>query len=79
MRLLSDAMFRFSGMDMEAVGGGGGGRGYKRPLPPKKALPWSEGVRDFVYGYDVFDGVEKALRYKDRPVGVPEGVLKCFG
>ena len=75
MQLLSDAMFRFSGMDMEAVVGGF----CERPLPPKKALPWSEGVRDFVYGYDVFDGVEKALRYEDRPVGVPEGVLKYFG
>jgi salicylate hydroxylase len=40
---------------------------------------WCETIRDFFYGYDVFGEARKALRYKNSPEGVPEGVLRYFG
>ena len=74
-QLLSNAMFYYNGMDREALVR----EYYQGPLPPPNSIPWCEELRDFFYGYDVFDEVQKALRYKDRPEGVPDGVLKYFG
>ncbi|KAK6413631.1 hypothetical protein LTR81_012424 [Elasticomyces elasticus] len=54
-------------------------RYWDGPLLPLSSKSWSKPIRDFFYGYDAFAEAEKALKYKDEPNGLPEGVIKHFG
>ncbi|KAF2465697.1 FAD/NAD(P)-binding domain-containing protein [Lindgomyces ingoldianus] len=47
---------------------------------PLGCTSWSEPIREFIYGYDVFSEAEKAMEFRERDDGkVPDGVLKWFG
>lgn len=45
---------------------------------PLGCISWSRPVREFWYGYDVFEQGEMAMKYKGDGK-VPEGVLRWFG
>ncbi|ORY05158.1 hypothetical protein BCR34DRAFT_48489 [Clohesyomyces aquaticus] len=45
---------------------------------PMGCTSWSEPIREFFYGYDVFEQAEKVMQYRESGL-IPEGVLKWFG
>ncbi|KAF2187364.1 FAD/NAD(P)-binding domain-containing protein [Zopfia rhizophila CBS 207.26] len=45
---------------------------------PLGCASWSPPIREFFYGYDVFEQAERAMEYAETGE-VPEGVLKWFG
>lgn len=54
-------------------------RFYQGPLYNINAQPWSEPIRDFFYGYDIFEETEKAKEFVGKEGGIPEGAVKYFG
>lgn len=51
---------------------------YSGPMLPPGQLGWSEGVREFWYGYDAFAEAAKAMDWKEDPGCMPEGLIKHF-
>lgn len=52
---------------------------HQGPLLSPGATTWSEPMREFFYSYDAFREARKALNYKDRLDGIPEGAIQHFG
>lgn len=76
-QILSNAMFYMTVEDIEESIR----KYYKGPIlkAGDGVRSWSHPVREFFFRYNVFDEARKALRYKDTPGGVPEGILRYFG
>lgn len=51
---------------------------YSGELMSMNVASWGPEHQAFWYPYDVFEQARKALEYKDRPDGVPDGVIKHF-